>query len=133
MLRLNRNYCCHLKEQYLLRRVCCIELSIIYFDIFSCSMKLGIMRMLFFKKFFETLWKISVFLKNYCTNFQKSGTYRKSAHSPVCVHTPLLSFFSHTTFYSLRKNVWGTFDPNFWIFALSRKLIVQILDFGFNG
>ena len=31
--RLSCNYCCDLKQQYLLRRICCIEMAIRYFDI----------------------------------------------------------------------------------------------------
>ena len=40
LLRLSRNYCCGLKQQYLLRRICCIKLAIRYFVaplIFSCT------------------------------------------------------------------------------------------------
>ena len=88
LLRLSHNYCCDLKQQYLLHRVgnkifCC------------CLIKTDIMKMLLGSGFlfFETLWKIFVFLKNYYNDFQKSGTNGKSAHSPVYLHTSLVSLY----------------------------------------
>ena len=47
-------------------------------------------------RFFETFWKIFVFLKNYSTEFQKSkksGTNGESGRYPVCLLTPLVSFY----------------------------------------
>ena len=44
------------------------------------------------KKFF-TFFKKLVFLENYFTEFQKGCTNRKSAHSPVCLHNSLVSFY----------------------------------------
>ena len=44
-----------------------------------------------FLKFFETLWKILVFLKKDYTDFQKTSTDGNSGQSPVCLHTPPVS------------------------------------------
>ena len=43
--------------------------------------------------FFETLLKTFLFLKNGCTDFQKSVSNGKSAHSFVCLHNTLVLFY----------------------------------------
>ena len=66
--------------------------------------------------FFETLWKIFVFLKNYSTDFQKSGTNVNSGYSSVSLLTPLVSFYLTSFSTAFEKVCGGIFDPIFWIF-----------------
>ena len=58
--------------------------------------------------FFETLWKFFSFFQkftsqNYYSDFRKSGTNGKSAHSPVCLHTPLISFYRTSISTDIKK------------------------------
>ena len=68
-----------------------------------------------------TLWKIAVFLKNYLTDFQKSGTNGKSAHSSVCPNNPLVSFYLAPLPTAFGKVCGGNFWTKCLIFIIFSK------------
>ena len=76
----------------------------------------------------ETPWKSFfnnfVLLKILSADFQKkSGTNGNSAHSPVCLHNLLVSFYLTLLSKAFEKVCGGYFDPNFQHFpVISKKL-----------
>ena len=103
-----------------------------YYFTISCLIKAGNMKMYgigFFLLFLRPFWKIFVFLENCSTEFQKSGTNGTTGQSPVCLHTPISSFYLAPLSIAFEKVCGVNFLPKFLDF---RELPTQICDFGFK-
>ena len=79
-------------------------------------------------RIFATPWKllaffaeVSVFLINYCTDFQKLGTNGKVCCFSMCLHALLVFFFTFNScsraFESFSRGIFGLFVLNVFIFS----------------